>query len=106
MHIQHLKSDIDQYIESFVSEMVDKQELQKKMVDKWSLKPSLAAKLADILAFVADINETTTESIISHFGFTPTTAKRYLRQLTEFGYMEAHGSNKNRTYTKTSKIFK
>lgn len=106
LHIQHLKSDIDQYIESFVSEMVDKQELQKKMVDKWSLKPSLAAKLADILAFVADINETTTESIISHFGFTPTTAKRYLRQLTEFGYMEAHGSNKNRTYTKTSKIFK
>ena len=25
---------------------------------------------------------------------------RYLRQLTEFGYLEAHGGNKNRTYSK------
>ena len=31
---------------------------------------------------------------------TETTAKRYLRQLTEFGYLEAHGGNKNRTYSK------
>ena len=58
--------------------MVDKQDLKQKMVDKWSIKPSFVA----------------------HFGFTPTTAKRYLRQLTEFGYLEAHGGNKNRTYTK------
>lgn len=28
------------------------------------------------------------------------TAKRYLCQLTEFGYLEAHGGNKNRTYSK------
>ena len=27
-------------------------------------------------------------------------AKRYLRQLTEFGYLEAHGCNKNRRYSK------
>ncbi len=27
-----------------------------------------------------------------------TTAKRYLRQLTEFGYLEARGGNRNRTY--------
>ena len=26
--------------------------------------------------------------------------KRYLRQLTEFGYIEAQGGNKNRTYKK------
>ncbi len=25
-------------------------------------------------------------------------AKRYLRQLTEFGYLESHGGNRNRSY--------
>ena len=80
--------------------MVDKQDLQKKMVDNWSIKPSLAEKLVDILEFVVDKGEFTTEQIVAHFGFNATTAKRYLRQLTEFGYLEAHGGNKNRTYSK------
>ena len=56
--------------------------------------------LVDILDFVAEKDEFTTEQIVSHFGFNTTTAKRYLRQLTEFGYLEAHGGNKNRTYSK------
>ena len=47
--------------------MVDKMELQKKMVDKWSIKPSLAEKMVDILEFVADKDEFTTEQIVSHF---------------------------------------
>ena len=34
--------------------MVDKSLLKQKMVDKWSIMPSLAEKLADILAFVAE----------------------------------------------------
>lgn len=67
---------------------------------KWSIKPSLAEKMVDILQFMADKEEITTENIVTHFGFTATTAKRYLRQLTEFGYLEAHGGNKNRTYSK------
>ena len=50
-----------------------------------------------------DKDEITTEIIVSHFDFTPTTAKRYLRQLTMFGYLEAHGGNKNRTYNKKHK---
>ncbi len=100
LHCQHLKTDIDHYLESTSEEMVDKQDLQQKMVDKWSIKPSLAEKLVDILEFVADKDEFTTEQIVSHFGFNATTAKRYLRQLTEFGYLEPHGGNKNRTYCK------
>ena len=80
--------------------MVNKQDLEQKMVDKWSIKPSLAEKMVDILNFLDDKDKITTEVIVSHFGFTPTTAKRYLRQLTEFGYLEAHGGNKNRTYSK------
>ena len=100
LHCQHLKADIDQYLESTSEEMVDKQTLKQQMVDKWSIKPSLSEKLVDILDFVADKDEFTTEQIVSHFGFNTTTTKRYLRQLSEFGYLEAHGGNKNRTYSK------
>ena len=98
LHCQHLRNDIDQYIKDMASEMVDKQELAKKMVDKWSIKPSLADKLSSILVFMADKEGTTTETIVQQFGFTVTTAKRYLRQLTEFGYLAAKGGNRNRTY--------
>lgn len=98
LHCQHLRYDIDQYIKSIATELVDKHDYEKELVDNWSIKPSLADKLADILLFVADKKEFTTESIIKQFGFTDTTAKRYLRQLTEYGYLEARGGNRNRTY--------
>lgn len=78
--------------------MVDKQRLQSEMVGKWSIKPSLASKLVDIILFVVDKDTITTDHIVNHFGYAPTTAKRYLRQLTQFGYLESHGGNKNRTY--------
>ena len=68
--------------------------------EKWSIKPSLAEKLVDILQFMADKEEIRTENIVAHFGFAETSAKRYLRLLTEFGYLEAHGGNNNRTYSK------
>ena len=98
LHTRHLRADIDQYVNSSSGKMVDKEGLSKKMVDKWSIKPTLAEKLVDVLAFVADKEEFSTEAIVRQFGFTPTTAKRYLRQLTEFGYLESHGGNRNRTY--------
>ena len=99
LHCQHLKTDIDQFVLSMSEKMVDKHDLEKKMVDKWSIKPSLAKKLVDILEYVVDKDEITTDMIVSHFGFSPTTAKRYLRKLTEFGYLVAHGGNKNRTFS-------
>jgi Fic family protein len=98
LHCQHLKADIDHYVESISEKLVDKPALKQEMVDKWSIKPSLAGKLVDILDYVADKGDFTTEQIVSHFGFTATSAKRYLRQLSEFGYLESHGGNKNRTY--------
>ena len=98
LHAQHLHDDIDQYVSSTTEKMVDKTILQQEMVDKWSIKPSLTGKLVDILAFVADKGEFSTGVIVQHFGFAVTSAKRYLRQLTEFGYIEAHGGNKNRSY--------
>ena len=102
LHCQHLQTDIDQFVASVAEKVVDKEALKQEMVDKWSVKPSLAEKLVDILVFMDDKDRITTETIVSHFGFNPTTAKRYLRQLTEFGYLDAHGGNKNRTYSKHS----
>lgn len=98
LHCAHLKQDIEQYKVSV--KMVDKADFIKEMVDKWSIKPSLAEKMVDILLFMADKEEIKTETIVRAFGFTETTAKRYLRQLAEFGYLEAHGGNRNRSYTK------
>ncbi len=45
---------------------------------------------------MADNKGIATDEIIAEFGLTSTTSKRYMRQLTEFGYLEAHGGNKNR----------
>ena len=104
LHIQHLKTDIDQYLSSASEKMVDKQALWQKLVDKWSIKPTLAEKLVDIMAFVADKPEITTEAIVQQFGFPATSAKRYLRQLTDYGYLESRGGNKNRTYLRTAKM--
>lgn len=98
LHCKHLKHDIEQFKKNVVLEMVDKNDYKTEMVDKWSIKPSLADKLADILILGADKEEITTEKIVNQFSFTDTTAKRYLRQLTEFGYLEAKGGNRNRTY--------
>ena len=100
LHCKHLKWDIDQFIKSMTEEMVDKIDFAEEMVDKWSIKPTLAKKLADILIFADGKDEITTEIITKQFNLTQTTAKRYLRQLTEFGYIEAQGGNKNRMYKK------
>lgn len=98
LHVNHLRAEIEVFKKSTADEVVDKRALKQKMVDKWSIKPSLAEKLVDILSFVADKDAITTEMIVRQFNFTTTTAKRYLRQLTEFGYLKANGGNKNRTY--------
>ena len=101
LHAKHLQGEIEQFKAS-ISEnnekMVDKSFLKLEMVDKWSVKPTLADKLVDILHFMGDKSQITTEELVRHFDFAPTTVKRYLRQLTEFGYLEALGGNKNRRY--------
>lgn len=103
LHIAHLKQDIEQFVDSVSMEMVDKQKLQVEMVGKWSIKSALAGKMADIILYMADKELIKTEDLVNGMGIKETTAKRYLRQLTEFGYLEAHGGNKNRYYTKNMK---
>lgn len=104
--IANSASLVDLAPEPIVPEMIDKQVLLQKMVNKWSIKPTLAEKMVDILTFVADKEEFTTETIVRQFGFTATTAKRYLRQLTEYGYLESHGGNRNRNYRLKTTISK
>ena len=96
LHAQNLKNEISQYKSS--TKMVDKGALTQKMVDNWSIKTVLAEKMVDILLFMGDNEPVTTDRIVQQFGLTPTTAKRYLRQLVEFGYLESLGGNKNRRY--------
>ena len=88
----------DQYISSTTEKMVDKSVIRQKIVDKWSIKSTLFGKLVDIMEFVVDKGEFTTVAIVQHFGFTPAPSKRYLRQLTDFGYFESYGGNCNRSY--------
>lgn len=99
LHLNHLQKDIDQFIISIDTEMVDKQYIKKEMVDRWSIMPSLAGKLADIMASMADKDKIRTRDIVAEMDLTETTAKRYLRQLVKFGYLEVHGGNRNRYYT-------
>lgn len=99
-HCLYIKENIGCFVKSTTMKMVDKSLLQKEMVDKWSVKPVLADKMVDILLFVVDKEEITTENVVLQLGITATTAKRYLRQLTDWGYLKAKGGNKNRTYIK------
>lgn len=98
LHCRHLKSDIDAFSKSTGVKMVDKQALLAELMEKWSIKPSLAEKMVDILVYVADKESVTTDDVVRHFGLTPTTAKRYLRQLTVSGFLIAVGGNRNRKY--------
>ena len=104
LHCKHLKADIDSFVKETSGILLDKSKYAQIMVDKWAIRPSLAEKMVDILLFLADKDEITTETIVQHFGFTATTTKRYLRQLARFGFLQAQGGNKNRTYRKIKGI--
>lgn len=101
LHCTHVQEDIDKFIKSVSSEQVDKQDFLTDLVDKWSINGDLADKMADILVFVADKKNFTSEMIVNKLGFSQTTTKRYLRRLVEMGYIAAHGGNRNRTYSIT-----
>ena len=100
LQCDHLNLDIDQFLMSTSKKMVDKKGIQRNLVDKWSIKPTLAAKLADIIDFMTDKEVIKSDQLVSQFGLSVTTAKRYLRELTEFGYLESFGGNRNRSYKK------
>ena len=89
---------LQQHKELGISEQIDNQKFYLDSLISNSVALSDMEPEPIAPEFVADKDEFTTEQIVSHFGFNTTTAKRYLRQLTEFDYLEPHGGNKNRTY--------
>lgn len=101
LHCEHLQEDINNFIKSVASDLVDKMDFVRGLVDKWSINRDLADKMADILVLVVDKKEITSEMVVNQLGVSSTTAKRYLRQLVEMGYLMAHGGNRNRTYSRT-----
>ena len=42
LHCEHMNQDIDQFLMSTSEKMVDKKRVQRNLVDKWSIKPTLA----------------------------------------------------------------
>ncbi|MGM9826380.1 MAG: hypothetical protein ACI3Z8_08100 [Paludibacteraceae bacterium] len=62
----------------------------------------MAEKLVDILLYMVDKDEIKTEQLVFAMGYAETTAKRYLRQLSAFGYLVPKGGNRNRTYRKVT----
>ena len=89
------------YLDSVVASSValsDLYSVEDVIVEECTREPSVAEKLVDILNFVAYKDDFTTEIIVAHFGFPTNTAKCYLRQLIELGYIEAHGGKRNLTY--------
>lgn len=98
IHCRHLESDINNYVKSISLDVADKTKIVCEMADKWLINPVLADKLADILVFVADKPVFSSKEIVSHFGFSETTVRRFLRKLLDLGYIKSQGGNRNRTY--------
>ena len=98
IHCKHLESDINNYVESISLDVADKTKIVCEMADKWLINPVLADKLADILVFVAHKPVFSSKEIVSHFGFSETTVRRFLRKLLDLGYINSQGGNRNRTY--------
>ena len=62
--IDYQKSYLDSVISSSVAlSDLEPEPIAPEMVDKWSIKPSLAEKLVDILEFVVDKGEFTTVTV-------------------------------------------
>jgi len=90
LHCQHLEMDIKNYQMS-----IEKLSTEKR-------KNAHESREA-ILAFIAEKGTVTADMVATHIGLKPSRTRDYLRQLVEEGRIEAHGANKNRTYSTTEK---
>ena len=95
LHCEHLQQDIDHFLISTSEKMVDKTEILQEMVDK----ANSGRKTGRYYSFHGRQRRNQNRAACHSIGLDRT-AKRYLRQLTEFGYLEAHGGNRNKSYTR------
>ena len=78
----------------------DNSSIQPKIGDKLPIKDEVVDKLADIVVFLSGITESNSTAISQVIGKGISTTKNYLTLLINLGMVEAHGGNKNRTYSK------
>lgn len=68
--------------------------------DKLPIRDEVVDKLADIVVFLGGTTESNSTAISQLIGKGISTTKNYLTLLINLGLVEAHGGNKNRTYSK------
>jgi predicted HTH transcriptional regulator len=82
------------------SEIGDKATIVSKTGDKLPTRDEIVDKLADIVVFLESTTESNTAVISQLIGKSKSTTKNYLTLLISLGLVEAHGANKNRSYSK------
>ena len=82
------------------SKIGDKATITSKTGNKLPTRDEIVDKLADIIMFLESTTESNTAVISQLIGKSKSTTKNYLTLLISLGLVEAHGANKNRSYSK------
>ena len=82
------------------SKIGDNNALPPRNGDKLPIRDEIVDKLADIVVFLSGTAESNSMAISQLIGKGISTTKNYLTLLISLGLVEAHGGNKNRTYSK------
>ena len=82
------------------SNIGDNDAVSPKTGDKLPIRDEVVDKLADIVVFLGGTTESNSTAISQLIGKGISTTKNYLTLLINLGLVEAHGGNKNRTYSK------
>jgi hypothetical protein len=82
------------------SNIGDNDAILPKIGDKLPIRDEIIDKLADIVVFLSGTKESNSTAISQLIGKGISTTKNYLTLLISLGLVEAHGGNKNRTYSK------
>ena len=82
------------------SKIGDNNALPPRNGDKLPIRDEIVDKLADIVVFLSGTVESNSMAISQWIGKGISTTKNYLTLLISLGLVEAHGGNKNRTYSK------
>ena len=77
----------------------DNSTFSPKNGDKLPIRDEIIDKLADIVVFLSGTKESNSTAISQLIGKGISTTKNYLTLLINLGMVEAHGGNKNRTYS-------
>ena len=82
------------------SKIGDNSTIPPKNGDKLPIRDEIVDKLADIVVFLNGTAESNSMVISQLIGKSKSTTKNYLTLLISLGLVEAHGANKNRSYSK------